>query len=65
MFSNDEEVKQFLDLKIQQFHQKIVEIENYWQILGTFRNEFEQLRQLEIENRTNLLSFEQLRDVKL
>ena len=65
MFSNDEEVKQFLDLKIQQFHQKIVEIENYWQILGTFRNEFEQLRQLEIENKTSLLSFEQLRNVKL
>ena len=41
VFANDEEVAQFLAQKIEKFHEKIVEIDNYCQLLQVFSSEYE------------------------
>lgn len=51
VFASDEEVALFLFEKIEKFQEKIVEIDNYCQLLQVFRTEYEQYRELQMENR--------------
>ena len=46
VFASDEEVALFLCEKIEKFQEKIIEIDNYCQLLQVFRTEYEQYREL-------------------
>ena len=65
VFSNDEEIVYFLQDKIQKFQEKIVEIDNYCQLLQLFKSEYDDFRQFQQEGRLNQFSPEQLEEIQM
>ena len=65
VFANDQEFAQFLYEKIDKFKERIIEIENYCQLLQIFKTEFEQYRELEENGELAKIPPDQLEQVKL
>lgn len=64
VFENDQEIAQFLYEKIEKFQEKIIEIENYCQLLQLFKQEFDQYRELEESGELAKIPLDQLEQVK-
>ena len=64
VFSNDQEIAQFLHEKIEKYQEKIVEIENYCQLLQLFKTEFDQYRELDESGELAKIPPDQLEQVK-
>lgn len=56
MLNSDEEMIQFFQDKMKVFEEKILEISQVWQVLQTFKVERDYLHQIELQNKTSLLS---------
>ena len=64
VFGSDEEMIHFLSEKIQQFYDRINEIEQALQMLEFFKDQFDKLKQIERENKIDLIQPRQLAHAK-